>query len=132
MGTDAESRRQEMDAVVDVLRLAIGGSDLTNIGDTLHPDVTWGECAGRESVLGFLAAATAVIDTTKSVSVEVVSDRIIATLAIDSGTDPLTIAVFVQDDQVVELVDCPDRDHALSVRPVGDLAAADLRRAVSA
>lgn len=127
MDPDAEPLRQQMDAVVEVLHRAIGSGDLTIVGETLHPDVTWGDCAGRASVLAFLTAATTVVDAPESVSFEVVSDRIIATLAVDPDTGPLTIAIFVRDIKVVELADCPDRDHALSVRPVGDLTRAASR-----
>ena len=127
VSTDGRPERQDMQAVVEVLLRATASDNLRIVGDVLDPDVTWGDCTGHESVLDFLTAATSAIGAPEGISFDIDTDRIIATFALGPGTDPLTVAIFVRDTKVVELVDATDREHARSIRPIGDLTRAAAR-----
>ena len=124
MGTADEQHLDGMEAVAEVLGHAVDRGDFSLIGDVLDPAVTWGDCAGREPVLDFLTAAIAVAGAPEEVSFEIAAGRIIAGLTVGRHDTPLTVAIFVRDGKVTELIDAVDRAHALAIRPVGVLSEA--------
>lgn len=123
-GDGSRSTGDELQPVAARLRAALAENDPAALGELLHALVTWGDCAGPDAVLEFVAAATSAGIVARDLTIEVIEDRIVAEFATGDGTPRVTQAIFVRDGQISEIIDATDRAHAISLRPVGDLTVA--------
>lgn len=124
VGTHDEQHKTEMAAIVAELRMAVETDDTSTLGDVLDPDVTWGDCAGRDAVLGFLDAATATIGSPENVSFTTIDDRVVASFALGTDQPELSVAIFVRQGKITEFIDATDEEHGRFLRPVGELSRA--------
>jgi hypothetical protein len=121
-----------MSEVEDRLRVALETGDTDALDRILHDDVTWGDCAGRSDVLGFVQATLSTGARISDVTVEASDDRLLVSFAV--GVDLVHQAVFVTDGAITEICDAGDLEHAKTLRPIGPLldAASRPTRLVSA
>lgn len=109
----------------DRLRVSLPASDPSGLDRLLDADVTWGDCAGRDDVRGFIEAVTSTGTRMRDVSVDAIDDRLVVSFRV--GADRHHQAVFVTGDAITEICDAADADHARRLRPVGPLATAAAR-----
>jgi uncharacterized protein YndB with AHSA1/START domain len=120
----------ELHEVAARLRAAIESGAVNPLGDVLDLEVTWNGCAGRDEVVRTIETAlaeTAVSD----LSIEVAADRLLVSFLHEGSADgdrTVHQALFVREGRIVEIRDVGDRQHALTVEPLGPLAAAASRR----
>lgn len=124
---DVDSRASELDEAAAAIRSALASDGDADLGDLLDPSVTWGDCTGAGAVLDFVNTMASTDVAVHDLDVEVAGDRIVTQFRIGDGGQALTQAIFVRNGRICEIVDAADRDDALDIRPVGDLAAAAAR-----
>jgi len=112
-----------MENVAKAIEQAIASNDFGAIGELFADDVTWGDCAGKGDARAFLSAVTAELPAITGGAVNRGSDRLVAAITIDGVGG---------DNQISEIIDAPDADQAMLVRPVGPLPAAADRLATMA
>ena len=125
-----------MEDVAKAIEQAIASNDFGAIGELFADDVTWGDCAGKGDAQAFLSAVTAELPAITGGTVNRGTDRLVAAITIDGvgelGGQTIHSAIFVRDNQISEIIDAPDAEQALLVRPVGPLPAAADRLATMA
>lgn len=116
------------------LQEALARGDLTPILERLDDDATWGFCAGREQIVAFVESALDGPAKVVGGQVEVCDDRLIVSIQAmpgDGAGEPTptttVVALFVDDDRIVEICDAGDVAAARRLRPVGPLADAAAR-----
>jgi hypothetical protein len=116
-----------MHTVSERLRTALQAPGASGLDDLLDPDVTWGECAGRDAIRRFVDKMMSDDIRISDVSVDVLADRLVVSFRF--GADVLHQAVFVMGGAITEVCDAADRDHASRLRPIGPLNEAAARAA---
>jgi uncharacterized glyoxalase superfamily protein PhnB len=114
-----------MNDLADRLSVALETSGAAGFDQLLHDDITWGGCAGRDDVLGFVDAALSVGTRISDVTVDVGDDRLLVSFTL--GSSVVHHAMFVTDGLIIEICDAGDLDHARTLRPVGPLSVAASR-----
>lgn len=95
------------------------------LGDLLDADVTWGDCAGRDDVIGLVEATTSAGARPTDVAVDVLDDRLVLSFRLGDAVHHQ--AVFVAGGTITEICDGADRDDATTLRPIGPLPEAAAR-----
>ena len=116
-----------LDEGAAAIRAALSGDGVSDWAELLDPSVTWGDCAGADAVLGFISTAVDAGTEVRGLDVEVAGDRVVAEFRIGDNGPAITQAIFIRSGRIFEIIDATDRDHARTVRPVGDLAKAASR-----
>jgi len=122
-----EADANQLGLAAVAIRAALAGEGDSSLADLLDPSVTWRECVGADAVLEFISATVDAGAEIRALEVEVAGDRVVAEFGIGDDGNAVTQAIFISSGRISEIVDATDRQHARTVRPVGDLAQAASR-----
>ncbi len=104
---------------------ALEKGNVDGLGEMMSPDVTWGECASRDAVLGMVTALQHGGLAGKVGSIDRLGDRAVVEIDVQAGDQTFTTwqTLFLEDDLIVEVADTGSADDARSVQRAGPIEA---------